>query len=159
MTRILIFLFAILAAPAMAQSQFECKGKPKFSLSDGTNGCVLHLDKGMLNSTVSSGGDRPTRKSTQRAVELYVSVSGTYSKKMRTINGRIKELCQMYHPQLVAVNADKSARKIIVVMFWPGRVLGQAEETAQAVSYDVPYQGASMELNCTAPRNFGRRPG
>ena len=113
-----IILF-VLALPAAAQEERECRGKKAFTLADGAYGCLEEV--GTTDITTTRTRDDGASSSTRRnsAGLIRVLMFGDYAASRQTTGNRIRNVCKTFLPDLQAAEPGVRFNRVVVVLVWP----------------------------------------
>ena len=164
-----VLLMLALALPVAAQQSRVCNGKQSFSLSDGTQGCLLGVEANAItsSSTLTVGNTRSTTNSNWDAAIVDVAVFGEKhpSKPMRV--PLVRQICAIFKEKVQQEMRDEKYKYIIIRLHWPNvprpafkmqRALDEARLRGQKASSVPRYivEAGYTNRRCGSARRFSR---
>mmetsp|Transcript_27766 Transcript_27766/g.51717 ORF Transcript_27766/g.51717 Transcript_27766/m.51717 type:complete len:154 (-) Transcript_27766:2078-2539(-) len=153
MRALLVILFMIVAVPAVAQQERECRGKQPFDLGGGVTGCLLDVGTGEITMTRSrdDGASSSTRDSV--AGQVRVLMFGNHSGSRRVIGQRIASVCKAFLPTLEAELEGTRFNRVVVVLIWPR--IANTGDFVPATTSKAEVQMGLSSAKCRGARFFG----
>ena len=153
MRAIFITFFVLLAVPALAQNERECRGKQAFDLGDGAYGCLFEVGSTSITTTTTRDDGASSKQKSNGAGRIDVAMFGAYTESKRVTSARIRTICQTFLPALKAEAPNAKYHRIVVRLFWP-----RVENTGDMVPKDqseIAVQPAFTSGSCRGVRYFG----
>lgn len=153
MRAISIILFVLLALPAFAQNERECRGRQAFDLGDGAYGCLFEVGSTSITTTMTRDDGASSKQRSNDAGLIDVAMFGAYTESKRVTSARIRTICQTFLPALQADTPGSNYHRIVVRLFWP-----RVENTGDMVPKDqseIAVQPAFTSGTCRGVRYFG----
>lgn len=152
MRPLLAALLFLIAVPAYAAQERECRGKTPFDFGNGVSGCLLDLGAGEITST-RTRDDGASSSSRQNVVgQIRVLLFGNYDGSKQVVRQRVSAVCKAFLPQLKAEMGDKRFHRVTVVLIWP-RVANPGDFVPTATS-KVAIQPAFSSSACRGVKFF-----
>ncbi|MFL4472013.1 hypothetical protein ACERZ8_19805 [Tateyamaria armeniaca] len=143
----------LLALPAAAQQERECRGKQAFDLGDGSYGCLQEVGTSQITTTRTrdDGASSSVRKNATGKIEVLMF--GEYNGSRQVTGNRIKTICRTFLPTLQAELTDLSYHRIVVVLIWP-RIENPGNYVPKAEA-KVAVQPGFSSAQCRGVKFFG----
>lgn len=146
-------LFVMMALPALAQQERECRGKQAFDLGDGAYGCLFEVGTSEITTTLTRDDGANSSARTNQTGKIEVLMFGEYNGSKRVTSARLKTICQTFLPNLRAALPDVKYSRIVLAMIWP-RVENPGDFVEKSRS-KVAIQPAFSSASCRGIRYFG----
>jgi len=143
----------LLAAPAVAQQERECRGKQAFDLGDGSYGCLEDVGTSQITTTTTrdDGASSSVRKNETGRIEVLMF--GAYNGSKQVTGARIKAICQTFLPNLRAKLPDAKFYRIVVVLIWP-RIENPGDYVPKSDA-NIAVQPGFSSAKCRGAKFFG----
>jgi len=154
MRKLIAVFFILLAVPAFAQQERECRGKKPFDLGDGAYGCLQELGTTAITTTTTRDDNASSKSRRNTAGRITVLMFGDYSDSRSVISSRAKKVCRAFLADFNAENPNLRPHRIVIDLIWP-----RVENPGTFVPKDqakVAVQPSFSSGRCVGVKFFGR---